>query len=49
MKRIFSIFHPNYLIFFIPLTLSKVLSFGKLQINLHFRSLIHTFATPNNH
>ena len=30
--------------YFVPLTSSKVLSFGKIQIYLVFRSLIRTFA-----
>jgi hypothetical protein len=40
-KQAFLWFFPRLIV---PLTSSKVLTFGKTQINLVFRSLIRTFA-----
>ena len=40
-KCFFVLYCPRLIV---PLTASKVLPFGKMQINLLFRSLIRTFA-----
>ena len=43
----FSIFNFQFSIYFVTLAPPKVLSFGKVQINLAFLSLIRTFYVAN--